>query len=197
MQNELKYFTLAHLLHRATFMKERAGYYERRKESSSANNIAFPTILSMIIDLEDSSKTGMPYLAREATLNHQLEHHLTGAKIHGDHVHFFPTTNTVGKSANLTCFCILRTIEMFYEKHKRIPETIYIQIDGGSENANETVLAMCELIVHKRFGKLLLLCRLPPGHTHEDIDGKFNCCSFYLSKISISSEGALMQRSLA
>jgi hypothetical protein len=155
-------------------MKERAGYYERRKEASAPANKAFPTILSVIIDLEDSSKTGLPYLAKEAPFTHKLDHHLTGAKLHGDHVRFFPTMNTVGKSANLTCYCLLRSIEMFYAKHKRFPEVIYIQIDGGSENANETVLALCELIILKRFGKTLLLCRLPAGHTHDDIDGKFN-----------------------
>lgn len=171
MQHTLKQFTLAHLLHRATFMKERGGYYERRKKGSSAANMAFPTTLSIIIDLEDSSKTGLPYLAKEATFTHKLDQHLTGAKIHGDHVHFFPTMDTVGKSANLTCYCILRSIEMFYEKYGRFPEIIYIQIDGGSENANETVLALCELLIIKRFGKTLLLCRLPAGHTHDDIDG--------------------------
>lgn len=154
-------------------MKERSAYYVRRKEAATANNMAFPTVMSVIIDLEDSSKTGLPYLGMEASFAKQIEHHLTGAKLHGDHVHFFPTMNTVGKSANLTCYCILRTIEMFHARHKRFPETIYVQVDGGSENANETVLAMCELIIQKRFGKVLLLCRLPPGHTHDDIDGKY------------------------
>jgi hypothetical protein len=135
-------------------------------------NSGFPTVLSIIIDLEDSTKTGLPYLAKEATFTKQLDHHLTGVKIHGDHVHFFPTINTVGKSANLTCLCLLRSIEMFHAKFGRFPETIYIQIDGGSENANETVLALCELIVIKRFAKVLYLTRLPPGHTHDDIDGR-------------------------
>jgi hypothetical protein len=48
-------------------MKEQAGYYERRKEVSSTTNLASPTNLSVIIDLEDSSITVLPYLAKEAT----------------------------------------------------------------------------------------------------------------------------------
>ena len=153
-------------------MKERSAYYARREDAEAPENRAYPRILSLIIDLEDSSKTGLPCFGSEATFGKPLDHHLTGVKIHGDHAHFFPTMNTVGKSANLTCFCLLRTIEMFYDKHGRFPEVIYIQADGGSENANETVLALCELIVIKRFCKVLHLTRLPPGHTHDDIDGK-------------------------
>lgn len=168
----MKHYTHAHLLHRLGFMREREAYYVKRAEAASPENLAFARILSIIVDLEDSTKTGLPYLAKEATFTKQLDHHLTGAKIHGDHVHFFPTMNTVGKSANLTCFCILRSIEMFHEKHNRFPETTYIQIDGGSENANETVLALCELLVIKRFAHVLHLTRLPPGHTHDDIDGE-------------------------
>lgn len=47
------------------------------------------------------------------------------------------------------------------------------QIDGGSENANKYMLAVCELLVLKRLCKRVVLTRLPPGHTHEDIDALF------------------------
>ena len=46
-----------------------------------------------------------------------------------------------------------------------------LQIDGGSENANWLILAICELMCMKRMGKVIFLTRLPTGHTHEDIDG--------------------------
>ena len=58
----------------------------------------------------------------------------------------------------------------------KLPHTIYIQIDGGSENANKLTLALMNLIV-SRAAKLgcyqLILTRLPPGHTHEDCDAQF------------------------
>lgn len=47
------------------------------------------------------------------------------------------------------------------------------QIDGGPENANAAVLALCEYLVAQGMTKELRLTRLPVGHTHEDIDGKF------------------------
>ena len=34
----------------------------------------------------------------------------------------------------------------------KLPETIFIQIDGGPENATKTLLAVCALIVHKQLG---------------------------------------------
>ena len=48
-----------------------------------------------------------------------------------------------------------------------------MQIDGGSENANQYVLAICELLIVRRVFNKILLTRLPVGHTHEDIDAHF------------------------
>lgn len=48
-----------------------------------------------------------------------------------------------------------------------------MQVDGGSENANQYVLSMLELLVVKRMCRLVYYSRLPTGHTHEDIDACF------------------------
>ena len=50
---------------------------------------------------------------------------------------------------------------------------MYIQIDGGPENANTTLLGWLQLLVAKRIVPEILLTRLPVGHTHEDIDALF------------------------
>lgn len=47
------------------------------------------------------------------------------------------------------------------------------QIDGGSENANKAVLAFFALLVARRVVRHIELCRLPTGHTHENIDACF------------------------
>ena len=48
-----------------------------------------------------------------------------------------------------------------------------MQIDGGSENSNKTILGLCESLVARRLVKKVLLTRLPTGHSHEDIDAVF------------------------
>jgi len=60
-------------------------------------------------------------------------------------------------------------LRCFFQKHGFLPPTIYIQVDGGSENANAVVLALCELIVVKRLHGItkFVFSRLLPGHTHD------------------------------
>ena len=70
---------------------------------------------------------------------------------------------------------------------KKLPDTLFFQIDGGSENANVYILAICELIVIKRLTKRIYLTRLPVGHTHEDIDAKFGYIWKKLRCVSILS----------
>ena len=55
----------------------------------------------------------------------------------------------------------------------KLPDTIFIKIDGGSENIAKVVLLICELIISKRLCKRIILSRLMVGHTHCDIDGVF------------------------
>ena len=54
-----------------------------------------------------------------------------------------------------------------------LPDTVYYQIDGGSENSAKVMFGLAELFIAKRLLKQLVLTRLPVGHTHEDIDAKF------------------------
>jgi len=45
----------------------------------------------------------------------------------------------------------------------KLPDTIFIQIDGGVENTAKIFLALCELIVAKGLTKKIILSRLPVG----------------------------------
>ncbi len=113
----------------------------------------------------------IPYVDNIDLFSNPLEHHLAGVKVHGKGVTFYPIIDTVHKGANFSIFVILSELEKFYNEYGFWPEELYVQIDGGSEFSNKAVLAMCELIVAKRMTRLLILTRLPTGHTHEDIDG--------------------------
>ena len=65
-------------------------------------------------------------------------------------------------------------LEQYEKLHKRLPRKLYIQVDGGPENANKYVLSMLEVLTSKRVCKDIVITRLPTGHTHEDIGKYFN-----------------------
>ena len=60
------------------------------------------------------------------------------------------------KSANLTIHVILWTIEDYIRRNdNKHPDEIYMQVDGGSENANISVHAFCEsLVANEKIGNL-------------------------------------------
>ena len=60
-----------------------------------------------------------------------------------------------------------------YTSGDGLPSTIYHQIDGGPENVNSEFHAICALLVASGLTERVILTRLPPGHTHEDIDAVF------------------------
>ena len=72
-------------------------------------------------------------------------------------------------------FCVhtwLLSLEEQFKKGK-LPPTLYHQIDGGSKNANVLYLVICFMLVAKGLCLKVVLTRLLPGHTHEDIDALF------------------------
>ena len=64
-------------------------------------------------------------------------------------------------------------LEQFKKRYKKFPKTLYIQFDGGSENANSEVVGCMEILSALRIVQEIFLTRLPVGHTHEDIDAMF------------------------
>jgi hypothetical protein len=129
--------------------------------------------MSIIIDGMDQSNCELPYLGTQSTFKNKLKQCITGVKEHGKGVTLYRTIDMVNKGSDLTIHCILAQLEKWYLLNECFPEEIYIQGDGGSENANQYVLALCELLVAKRMARVVKFTRLPVGHTHEDIDAAF------------------------
>lgn len=148
--------------------------YKRRVARALADvNSPKPSILSMIIDGMDQSHCRVPYLGTQCSFSSPLKQCITGVKEHGRGITMYRTIDTVKKGSDLTIYCVLSQIEQWKMRNGYYPEEIYLQVDGGSENANQYLLAMLEVLVVKRMCRLIYYTRLPTGHTHEDIDACF------------------------
>jgi hypothetical protein len=164
-----KYVVELFALHRSMYMGERLTYYSRRNDAL----IMPSSYLSIIADGMQQSHCILPWQGNLNTFSSTLNQHLQGVLLHGRSIEIFRTFHNLVNTANLSIHCFLLALELTLNIEKKLPDTIYYQIDGGSENTSKHVLAICELLVARRLCKRLVLTRLPVGHTHEDIDSKF------------------------
>ena len=167
------YISRLFYFHRITFMGERKTYAERRYLARE-----FPEkYLSTISDGMAQLHCLLPYFANNYTVNVHYKQHIQGIINHGRTLTLYRTFNNIANGSNLAIHTWLMNLEDIHKKlkkiGKRLPDTIFAQIDGGSENANTTMKAICELMVARGLTKRVVMTRLPPGHTHEDIDAVF------------------------
>ena len=163
------YITTMHALHRTMYMGERLEYYKRRQEA-----LLYPDkVWSLIGDGMAQNHSQLPYLAAMKDTD-RLPQHLQGVLCHGKMMRVYRTYHNVRNDTNMAIHTFLLAIEELKELNGgKLPETIFYQIDGGSENTAKVMFGLAELFVVKRLCKLFVLTRLPVGHTHEDIDAKF------------------------
>jgi hypothetical protein len=164
-------YTDLHAFHRSMYMGERQTYYDR-----VALAIFQPSnYMSIILDGMNQNHSKIPYQANLKQFDPSLGQHLQGILEHGRKLTIYRNFDNVRHDRNLAIHTMLLQIEARFNEYGKLPPNLFVQIDGGPENCNETFLAVCSLLVHRRVGGLqsLILSRLPPGHTHEDIDSKF------------------------
>jgi hypothetical protein len=91
-------------------------------------------------------------------------------------------------------------LEEEYRAKGRLPPTIYVEIDGGSENANQELKLICAFLIIMDIGVTCIwLIRMPSGHNHADEDGKFGVIWLFTRKKHILSPGEykrMVQRAL-
>lgn len=102
-----------------------------------------------------------------------LTQHIQGVLMHGRKTIFYRTFHTVDNTSSLQIHTFLLSLEKIRTEMGVLPDTLYYQIDGGSENTARAVYFLCELIVARRLVKCIKLCRLLVGHTHCDVDAAF------------------------
>ena len=168
---------MLHFYHSTKYKGQRQWYHNIREECIQCVN--FMTSpggkVSMIGDGMAQVHNAIPtYGQSGTTISKSFDTHFQGVITHGKRFTIYRTFGNCGKGSNVAIYTWLRELEKVYdENEKRLPDTLHFQIDGGSENANSTFIALAELLIHRGLTKKIVLTRLPPGHTHEDIDGKF------------------------
>lgn len=164
-----KYLNELTSLHRSFYMGERIQYYSRRNDA-----ILTPSLyMSIIADGMQQAHCLLPWQANLYQYSPHLQQHLQGVVNHGRHIKVYRTFHNIVNNANLSIHCFLKAVDAVYASEGTVPDVLYYQIDGGSENAASHVFGMCALLVAKKIVKKLVITRLPVGHTHEDIDSKF------------------------
>jgi hypothetical protein len=163
-------------------MGEKLSYYNRKLEAINSGG----KIWSFIFDGMSSSSTQLPYLGNSAQFGSGFATHLQGCISHaGNETTFYWTYPNVMTGSSFMIHCIFTAIEKALADGKDLPDKVYIQIDGGSENVAKSVYAALEHLVYKRFCKRIIISRLPVGHTHEDIDSRFGKIWAHIRTLSI------------
>lgn len=119
----------------------------------------------------------LPWCANKVTKSYPLKQKIIGAKQHGFGKSFYRVFPHIKGGANVACEVLLHEIEKRMLDCKTndltMPQILFLQIDGGPENISKTFYALCEQLVRDGMFYRVEVCRLPVGHTHEDIDALF------------------------
>lgn len=157
------------ICHRVLYKGERKAAADRVLHA-----LAYPSeILHVDIDIMDSQGLTLPHAGQQNAFSWGIKSVLVGALVAGVGATLYRTIDTYRKSSDLTCQVVLMEIEKFVDTHEKPPTIVYVNVDGGSENANTLTLLMCELLVAKGLALSIIFTRLPRGHTHNGPDGIF------------------------
>jgi hypothetical protein len=167
---DIKYFASIHKImieiERGTYVKKRLMAQEHPSH-----------YMSLIIDGMSQDHCILPYCGNQVTKNVVLKQKIVGAKQHGFARSFYRAFPHIASGTNIAIEVVLHQIEKRMEDCKRtnklMPDVLYLQIDGGPENTSKTFYAAIEQMVKHKIFREIHVCRLPVGHTHEDIDALF------------------------
>ena len=147
---------------------ERQSYYRHRQKGRAL------VALSIIMDGMDQSKLNLPHTKVPwKDQSDFCETKITGVLVHGKTFRVYVSEPQVKSDSNLSLHCLHDTI-MSQLDEGELPEVLYLQVDGGSENKNQWVLMYLAMLLKLRIFKKIKMQFLPVGHTHEDIDQCFS-----------------------
>jgi hypothetical protein len=129
------YLRKLHALHRSTYMGERISYYKRRTKAEMDPD----DYLSIISDGMQQAHCELPWMGNLSKKCEAIPHHIQGVIVHGRKINMFRTFHNLSNNSNVQIHTLLSTLEEIKNScdGKKLPETIFIQIDGGAENASK------------------------------------------------------------
>jgi len=152
---------------------ERSAYVHKRQLAQEHPDL----YMSLIIDGMSQDHCVLPYCANKVAKNVILKQKIIGAKQHGFARSFYRTFPHVSSGSNVAIEVLLHEIEKRMqhckETGKTMPDVLFLQIDGGPENTSRAFYGMLDQLVQNKVFKRIEVCRLPVGHTHDDIDALF------------------------
>lgn len=170
------------ILHRGLFKEERDAMNQRLFHTYDHPEDIFHVLID-IMGNKDVCKT--PNTGSQNLFPKQFKSIIVGALTHGSNkelnidyrqkMRIFRSYDTVKKSGDLIIHCFMRCLEEWINgRNGKHPSLIYVQIDGGSENANHTFLCHMQYLIFKKFCSTIIISRLPTGHGHTQlVDGCF------------------------
>ena len=166
----MQFLKTCRFIHRADFMSDRLLYGDRKKQSQ-----LYPSqYLSLITDGMQQTHCELPYSGNAVPHPNKVKQHLQGVTSHYRRTKMYRTLDHVQLGAHACIYTLLLAIEEEFFLNGKLPRIVYIQIDGGSENANWAFLAWMEILIFLRIGaEEILVSRMRSGHNHADQDGKF------------------------
>ena len=163
-------------LHRADYMFDRTKYKERIHQA-----MTYPgRYLSIITDGMQQFHTELPYFCNRMGQARKVKQHLQGLTVHGKRTRLYRTVDHIKNGANVCIYILLLALDEELQSSGSLPRTLYVQVDGGPENANYWFLAWMEILIAIEIGiEEIWICRMRPGHTHADQDARFGLIWLY------------------
>lgn len=157
-------------LHRIDFMADRLRYKERINQAINTPG----KFISIITDGMQQFHTELPYFGNNMGIPRKVKQHLQGLTIHGKRTRLYRTVDHIKLGANACIYIFLLALDEELQASGSLPGTLYVQLDGGPENANYCFLAWMEILIAIDIGiEEIWLCRMRVGHTHADQDARF------------------------
>lgn len=117
------------------------------------------SILHISIDIMDVQGFSVPHGGTQFQYNCGIASVVVGVLAAGVGSTIYRTLDTYHKSGDLIIEIFLSEVDVFIRREMRVPSIIYLDVDGGSENANSTILCILELLVATGLSDTIIFSR--------------------------------------